>query len=386
MGEHTFDHEDGAGDAGEFDYALLLCELRRHSNEWIERYRTDAVAEQRRGYVRELAAIAILDERGRMDDSVAEADGVSVPEARAKIDTARRLADLPEMAAAAYSGAVSPQQMEPAAQMADPSTDGEWARKAATTSPVDLKRELRAQKAPTPQEFAARRAQRSLRWWWNEQHAMLSLRGELPDLAGHAVETVLEHMVNGMRPAKGEAWETRDRRGADALVDLCVNYADVQATAMPEPLFVLHWRPGEPFTIGGAPLPDELVEALFPTAMVEGVLTDVHGSPVSTGPAKPALPRRHRRAILRRDGKCRYPGCERRTLLQIHHLLPKSWGGTDDLANLAAVCAYHHSQLAPHGDWLLTGNPNRVDGLRLIRVDELGSLVADGQPRAGPGP
>jgi hypothetical protein len=293
------------------------------------------------------------------------------------------------VAAAAYAGRLSGEQLVPAARLADSSSDREWAQRAANTSPHDLQSQVRRLKAPSAQEWTARRERRNLRWWWDDDHAVLSLRGDLPDLQGVAVEKVLEHMIERMRPAKGEAWDTRPHRGADALVDLCVTYADVHTAELPEPLFVLHGRPGEPFTLGGMPLPDALAEALFPAAKVEVVVDDVHGSPVSTGPAKPALAPRHRRAVLRRDGTCRYPGCDRRTILQVHHLVPRSWGGTDELANLVTVCGYHHAQLVPHGDYVLFGNPNRPDGLRLVRRDELGDRAPDRKPvavgiRAGP--
>jgi hypothetical protein len=39
-------------------------------------------------------------------------------------------------------------------------------------------------------------------------------------------------------------------------------------------------------------------------------------------------------------------------------------GGTD-----------HHADLAPHGHWLLLGNPNRPDGLRLVHHDQLAELA-----------
>ena len=39
-------------------------------------------------------------------------------------------------------------------------------------------------------------------------------------------------------------------------------------------------------------------------------------------------------------------------------------GGTD-----------HHADLAPHGPWLLLGNPNRTDGLRLVHRDDLEHLA-----------
>jgi hypothetical protein len=257
------------------------------------------------------------------------------------------------------------------------------ARHAAATSPVDLNREARQAKAPTSAEFAARRNRRSLRWWWDESREFLSLRGQLPDIQGVVVEKVLEHMIERMRPT-GQPWETRERRGVDALVDLCEHYADAPTTDMTEPLIVVHHTPGEPLTIAGIPLPDALVEALLPNARVEAVVDDVHGAPVSQGRPRSVLAKRIRRSILRRDGKCRYPGCDRRTGLQVHHLVPCSWGGTDSLSNLATVCVGHHQQLAPHGEWLLTGNPNGTDGLRLIRVDQLADVVGGGGIRAGP--
>ena len=98
------------------------------------------------------------------------------------------------------------------------------------------------------------------------------------------------------------------------------------------------------------------------------------------------------RAVLLRDGHCRWPGCTRDHGLQIHHLWPRSWGGTDDIANLAAVCAGggtdHHPRLAPHGPYLLLGNPNQPDGLRLVHRDDLAELArppaSTHDSRAGP--
>jgi hypothetical protein len=82
--------------------------------------------------------------------------------------------------------------------------------------------------------------------------------------------------------------------------------------------------------------------------------------------------------VLRRDGHCRFD-CDRRHGLQVHHLWPKSWGGSDDPSNLASVCVGggtdHHEGMAPHGSWLLLGNPNRPDGLRVVHRDELAGLA-----------
>jgi hypothetical protein len=52
--------------------------------------------------------------------------------------------------------------------------------------------------------------------------------------------------------------------------------------------------------------------------------------------------------------------------LQVHHLRPRSWKGTDEISNLAAVCPAHHRLLIPHGLLALVGNPNLPDGLELV--------------------
>jgi hypothetical protein len=70
--------------------------------------------------------------------------------------------------------------------------------------------------------------------------------------------------------------------------------------------------------------------------------------------------------VLLRDARCRVPGCGRRRGLEVHHLVPRSRGGSDEIANLAAVCPAHHRLLVPHGLLALEGNPNLPDGLELV--------------------
>jgi hypothetical protein len=92
--------------------------------------------------------------------------------------------------------------------------------------------------------------------------------------------------------------------------------------------------------------------------------------------------------VRQRDGHCRRPGCDRRTGLDVHHLGPASWGGGDELANLATVCWTHHHQLAPQGHLLLLGNPNNPAGLSLLDRDDLPTLAQltaeHARARAGP--
>jgi hypothetical protein len=64
---------------------------------------------------------------------------------------------------------------------------------------------------------------------------------------------------------------------------------------------------------------------------------------ISTSPSSRAIPTAVRRRVLHRDGhRCVIAGCEARSRLQPHHLVPFAEGGTHDPGNLVALCWYHH--------------------------------------------
>ncbi len=365
-------------DSTAFDYAGLVDELRTRPTEWLVGRRTALVSEQRRLHVEELAVTAVLDDRGAFDDAIAAVDGVSARRVRETAELAHALETLPRVAAAAHAGALSGEQLRPVVQLADQETDAEWARRAASCAPADLSRLARNASKPTPEDAHARRAARALHLWWRRDAGMLSLRAELPDLDGALVESVLNRMIDRMRPVGGEPWASRAHRGADALVELCRNHADTDAVTGPRPHLVVQVPVDGPAEIVGIPLPDTMVEALRARATVEPVLVDARGTTIAAGRARPALSPKVTRAVLLRDGHCRWPGCTRRTGLQVHHLWPRSWGGTDELENLAATCVGgstdHHPRLAPHGPSLLVGDPNQPDGLRLVHRADLARM------------
>src|SRR6186997_1828065 len=97
MDEHTFDHES---DGRCYDYGEMLDELRCHATESVELGRLEAVAEQRWWHLRELAALAVLDERGKVDDCQAAKDGTRTRDVRRKGTTAKNLSKQPKLAKA----------------------------------------------------------------------------------------------------------------------------------------------------------------------------------------------------------------------------------------------------------------------------------------------
>jgi hypothetical protein len=211
--------------------------------------------------------------------------------------------------------------------------------------------------------------------WWTPNNAMLQLHGQLPDVMGAKFEAAIQRLTEHAKPAKGQPWDRWEHRAADALVGLCDPPPEQHNTPAlaTKPLLVISVPREGPAEVAGIPLPDAMVEALRANATIEPVLVDHDGVTITVGKRQNALSPKIIRAVLLRDGHCRIPGCSTRHGLQIHHLQPRSWGGTDNPSNLAAVCisASHHQMLVPHGPFALVGNPNQPHGLRLVHIDKL---------------
>ncbi len=326
----------------------------------------------------ELAATRVLDERDALAKDQPAKDGESESTAKRRRETAKKLERLPNLGNAAMDGELSSSQLEPAADLADEDSDEEIAERAKHATPVELQKMAREQRRRAAREDSVkRRNRRSLRKW-RDDDGFLCGRFELPmEHGGAIVEAFFDQVTNRMRPQTGEAWEPLDRRQADVLIGLCQMEAGAEDSAESATVgarvdvHVDITLDGEA-TMCGVPLPEEWVDAARANARVHLRVVDDDGNVIAEDRARTFVSQKRRRAVVRRDGRCRWPGCNRRLRLQVHYLHPSSWGGTDDTSNLAAVCAYHHGLLVPHGDYVLDGNPNQPDGLtlRLVTAEE----------------
>ena len=230
--------------------------------------RDQLTAEERRIHVEKLAVLAVLDERHAWP--VTTRSVMVCPSRRAReLDTARALESLPEVAAAAYDGRLSAEQLAPVVELADEDTDAEWARGRQGAAPGDLARLARQARVPSYEEGLRRRAAR--RMWIGErpETGMVDFGGSLADLDGVYVKNVFDTMIERMRPAKGKPWDSRAHRMADALVELCRHYEGCDTTdraTMVQPLLVVQVPIDGPAEVGGVPLPDEMVAELRASA------------------------------------------------------------------------------------------------------------------------
>jgi hypothetical protein len=78
---------------------------------------------------------------------------------------------------------------------------------------------------------------------------------------------------------------------------------------------------------------------------------------VEPGGTTRAVPRRLRRAVLARDGGCRFPGCTQRRFVDVHHVVYWSEGGATVPSNLTSLCRAHH-RLVHEGGFRLAMSPD----------------------------
>jgi hypothetical protein len=108
------------------------------------------------------------------------------------------------------------------------------------------------------------------------------------------------------------------------------------------------------------------------TSLLKGPAAPV-SLPLDVGTATDTVPPHLRRAIIRRDKHCRFPGCQIRTAAcHVHHLIPLSEGGPTKLDNCLLACGFHHLIAIHRWGWRLTldadGSTTAVspDGTRVL--------------------
>jgi hypothetical protein len=353
------------------DFGEALDDLRCRTTQWVRAELHRSTRNKRYWEAREMQCAKVLDERATRDATAEDAlvaNHVSARAAKATVEMARRLEAQPEIAAAVQAGALSTEQLKPLLEIATPETDAEWAQRAPHVNPVDLERMARKQREVTAAEAVARRAARYLWTSWHKDRGMLRVGGEIPDLDGALVQSVFDRMCDRMRPAKGEPWAPRRQRMADALVELCKHHADVDPTGRSRPHVIIQKPVHGPAEANGIPIADTTLDDVLAEARVEEHRIDRTGALVTdSNLEQPSIPADVRRFVLTRDPSCRTPGCERPSD-EVHHLTPRCEGGNHDPDDLAGVCKPCHWRYEPNGTDRLIGDPNRIDGLRVVRA------------------
>ncbi|MGN6793986.1 MAG: DUF222 domain-containing protein [Streptosporangiaceae bacterium] len=79
--------------------------------------------------------------------------------------------------------------------------------------------------------------------------------------------------------------------------------------------------------------------------------------PLDVGTVTDLVPPHLRRAITTRDRRCAAPGCDvPPAACHVHHIIPRSQGGTTSLGNCILLCAFHHLILVHRWGWVIRLN------------------------------
>jgi hypothetical protein len=294
-------------------------------------------------------------------------------EARGHVEVAHKLAALPQIAAGLDEGTLSLSQVCVLIDFVEPDGDAEWTERARGMHVEQLRAWRRSVRTVATEDTNEDHKRRSLIWWWDRDKRFLRIKGALPAEQGAVVDKALNRLSEGRPKLPDGTYESLERRGADALVEL----ASTQIAEDADPdraTIVVHVEAdallgddGAAAIEGGCELASETVRRLACECSMQVVANDHEGRSLGVGRKTRTPPPWLRRLVKKRDGCCRFPGCERRRFLHTHHL--RHWTpdeGPTQLDNLLMLCTHHH-RLVHEGGWSIRGAPH--ENLVFVRPD-----------------
>jgi hypothetical protein len=223
--------------------------------------------------------------------------------------------------------------------------------------------------------------------WCRVDDGVLELTVRLPVEAGKALLGAIDVFVS-----RDDLTISHASRRADAMVAMAeqaVAHADDRPGSGPRFLASIHLdddvlddercqRPGANCAVSagngtgydlGVGVSLATAKRLLCDAVLEGVIEGDGGRVnwVGRGPRVPPL--RLRRLILLRDGGCRFPGCDRKGWVDVHHIVHWTSPGGDTVEqNLLCLCRFHH-RLVHEGGWSMAGDPRHRGRVEFVRPD-----------------
>ena len=102
--------------------------------------------------------------------------------------------------------------------------------------------------------------------------------------------------------------------------------------------------------------------------------------PLDIGAVTDTIPPHLRRAIIMRDRHCAAPGCDQPPpACHVHHIIPRSQGGTTSLTNCLLLCSFHHLILIHRWGWTITLN---TDGTTTVTSPDRRRVLHSHSPPA----
>ncbi len=208
---------------------------------------------------------------------------------------------------------------------------------------------------------------------------MVRVDGDLdPETGQHLMSALRAVLDAGVRGTSDD--KTAAQRRADALGEVCrqwLDSSDRPTVAGERPhvtvtldLASLEGRAGRRCALDDAGRIDaEDARRLACDASVSRVIVGPRSEPLEVGRRTPVVPAALRRAVVVRDGGCRFPGCDRPPgWCDAHHVEHWADGGPTAVGNLVLLCRPHHRMVHRRfGVRMARGRPvfTRPDGTQI---------------------
>jgi Domain of unknown function (DUF222)/HNH endonuclease len=236
-----------------------------------------------------------------------------------------------------------------------------------------------ARHAADPKSYAAEQAEQvqrrrlKLSTWMD---GSLLISGQLDPVGGAAFLTKLAPLA---RRSGADDYRDQEQRNADALVELASgggSQAQIQVTSSLETLLGLAGAAAAEME-HSLPVSSKTIERLACDSSIARVLLNSESLVIDVGRSKRVVSEPGRRALVARDGHCRWPDCDRpASRSAAHHVVHWIHGGSTDLDNLILLCHRHH-WMVHEGNWQIV----RTDNGRMLTIPP---LVTFGPSSRGP--
>lgn len=343
--EHMFDTVSSGAGVSAAESVLRLREAERE------------VASIRAGQVRELRRLAREAGVEFSAGELAACLDVSVGTARRLLEAAQRTPERSEAMASLSCGDWSFDRAAAMASLVGAGADEvtlESARERDIAGVVRLRGLWRRISRRSEAEAHRRR---SVRCWASLDESVGFVYAELSGYDWRVVAKALDDRGDLFPGDAGDS--TAQQRRADALVAIAQDWLDgsrvggggagAVVTVMVDAALAAATDAEAGVALSSGPrVGVETLERIMCVGSVEVVVDAGSGVPLAVGPTTRVVPPKMRRFVLNRDGGCTIDGCGSSYRLEVHHIVPRSRGGTHDAENLTTLCWWHH-HIAIHG-------------------------------------
>jgi hypothetical protein len=309
--------------------------------------------------------------------------GLDLRSARDRVRTARALETLPVITEAFAAGRLSYSKVRALTRVATPANEAGLVMIAEHATAAQVERTVRTYRGVLSQddeldETNARHAARFLQYDWADDGSLEGRFKMTPEVGAvflKAIALMREHIPKDPVDENGSAEppQVHAATNIDALTMIVESFLEhgaatrnggdrYQIVINTDAEVLSGDAEGTCELANGPALAPETVRRLACDASIVIVNSDGERHVIQVGDKAPAIPASTRRAVHRRDGGCRFPGCSARSFTNIHHLHHRAKGGNNDLRNLLELC-WHHHRLVHEGGWN-------------VRLDDRGNVLA----------